>query len=72
MKSQENNRAGVSLDMAAALFIGSMLTFIDKQIVAIKKEITMIVKQDEQLTVQLKLLVSINGIGDRTAWALLA
>ncbi len=72
MKSQENNRSGVSLDKAAARSIQSVLTFIDKQIVVIKKEITMIIKQDEQLTVQLKLLVSINGIGDKTAWALLA
>jgi transposase len=54
MKSQENNRSGVSLDKAAARSIESMLTFIDKQIVVIKKEITMMIKQDEQLTVQLK------------------
>jgi transposase len=72
MKSQENNRSGVSLDKAATCSIGFMLTFIDKQIVVIKKEITMMIKQDEQLTAQLKLLVSINGIGDKTAWALLA
>jgi transposase len=32
----------------------------------------MIIKQDDQLTVKLKLLVSINGIKDETAWALLA
>jgi hypothetical protein len=44
MKSQENNRSGVSLDKAAAESIGSMLTFIDKQIVVIKKEIIMIIK----------------------------
>jgi|TARA_B110000240_G_scaffold71041_1_gene80864 transposase len=54
MKSKENNRSGVSLDKSAARSIGSMLTFIDKQIMVIKKEITMIIKQDEQLTVQLK------------------
>jgi transposase len=54
MKSQEYNRSGVSLDKAAARSIGSMLTFIDKQIVVIKREITIIIKQDEQLTVQLK------------------
>jgi transposase len=72
MKSQDNNRFGDSLDKAAARSIVSMLTFIDKQTMVIKKEITMIIKQGEQLTVQLKLLVSINGIGDKTAWALLA
>jgi transposase len=38
MKSKENNRSGVSLDKAAASSIESMLTFIDKQIVVIKKK----------------------------------
>ena len=65
MKSQENNRLGVSVDKAAARSIGSMLTFIDKQIVAIKKEITVIIKQDEQLTIQLKLLDSIMVLGTK-------
>jgi transposase len=72
MKSQENNRLGVSLDKMAARSIKSMLTYIDKQITAIKKEIAIIVKQDEQLTTQFNLLISIRGIADKTAWALLA
>jgi len=72
MKSQENNRLSVSLDKTAAQSVKSMLMSIDKQITSMKKEITRIVKQDEALAAQLKLLVSINGIGDKTAWALLA
>jgi transposase len=54
MKSQGNDRSGVSLDKAAARTIGFMLTFIDKQIMVIKKEITITIRQEEQLTDQLK------------------
>lgn len=72
LKSQENNRLDVSLDKTAARSIKAMLTCIDKQITAIKKEIAAIVKQDKQLTIHVDLLNSINGIADKTAWALLA
>lgn len=72
LKSQENNRLDVSLDKAAARSIKAILTCINKQITAIKKEIATIVKQDKQLTAQVDLLNSINGIADKTAWALLA
>jgi hypothetical protein len=46
MRNPENNRLGVSLDKVAARSIETMLTFIDKQIVAIKKAIAMTIKQD--------------------------
>jgi transposase len=72
MKSQENNRLDVSLDKAAVRSIKSMMTVINKQITAIKKEIATIVKEDEQLSSQVDLLNSIDGIADKTAWALLA
>jgi len=72
LKNQENNRLDVSLDKAASRSVKSMLTFIDKQIAMIKKEIVTIVKQDKLLTAQVGLLNSINGIADKTAWALLA
>lgn len=72
MRSQENNRLSVSLDKAAAHSISSMLAFIDKQIESIKKEITRIVQSNEQLNNQVKLLTSIDGFGDKTAWAILA
>jgi transposase len=38
MKSQENNRSGDSLDKAVARSIGSMMAFVDKQIMVIKKK----------------------------------
>ncbi len=72
MRSQENNRLDVSLDKAAARSIASMLRFIDKQIIKIKNELTTIVKENEQLKAQVELLASIDGIGDKTAWAILA
>jgi transposase len=49
-----------------------MLTFIDKQIIKIKDKLTAIVKQNEQLNSHVELLTSIDGIGAKTAWAILA
>ncbi len=72
MRSQENNRLDVSLDKSAARSVASMLTFIDKQIIKIRNELTDIVKDNEQLKAQVELLTSIDGIGDKTAWAILA
>lgn len=72
MRSQENNRLDVSLDKSAARSVASMLAFIDKQIVKIKNELTGIVKENTQLKAQVELLSSIDGVGDKTAWAILA
>jgi transposase len=72
MRSQENNRLDVSLDKSAAHSITSMLAFIDKQIVTIKETLSETVKQNSQLNSQVELLTSIDGIGDKTAWAILA
>ena len=71
-RTQENNRLDVSLDKAATHSIKAMLKFIDKQIVKIKQEIATIVSQTESLDKQVKLLTSIDGFGDKTAWAILA
>lgn len=72
MRSQENNRLDVSLDKSAARSVASMLAFIDKQIVKIKNELTDIIKENVQLNSQVELLTSIDGVGDKTAWAILA
>ena len=72
VRSQENNRFDVSLDKAAARSIKAMLTFIDKQLSNIKKEIAKIVKQNDSLNTQVHLLTSIIGLGDKTAWSILA
>jgi len=72
MRSQEHNRLEVSLDKAAAHSVASMVLFIDKQIVKIRKQLTGIVQQNSSLSSQVQLLTSINGIGDKTAWSILA
>ena len=72
MRSQENNRLDVSLDKAAARSVSSMLLFIDKQIAKIKTTLATIVKNNKQLNSQVKLLTSIDGVGDKTAWSILA
>ncbi len=70
--TQENNRLGVSLDKEAVRSIKSMLSHIDKQIIKIKTVLKEIVKQDDTLNQQVGLLISIPGIGEKTAWAILA
>jgi transposase len=72
MRSQENNRLDVSLDKSAARSVASMLTFIDKQLIKIRATLSKIVMQNELLKAQVKLLTSIDGVGDKTAWAILA
>jgi transposase len=49
-----------------------MIKFIDKQIENVKHDIADIVSQNESLNKKVKLLTSINGVGDKTAWAILA
>ena len=72
MRSQESNRLDVSLDKSAARSVQAMLVFIDKQIIKIKETLASIVQQNEQLKSQVGLLTSIDGVGDKTAWAILA
>jgi transposase len=69
--TQENNRLSVSLDKEAVRSITSMIAHIDKQIIKIKKVLKEIVKQDETLNQQVELLISIQGIGEKTAWSIL-
>lgn len=72
MRTQENNRLDVSLDKAAARSVKALCAFIDKQLRCIQKKIACIVKGNEQLNQQVQLLTSIVGLGDKTAWAILA
>ncbi len=72
LKTQEQNRSGVSLNKVAQRSIKAILSSLKKQIVIVKKEISTIVKQDDNLKEQVSLLVSINGIGEKTAWSILA
>jgi len=72
IKNQEQNRLGVSLDKAATKSIKAMIYFIDNQRINIGKEIENIIKNNANLDKQVELLISINGIGQRTAWSILA
>lgn len=70
--TQENNRLGASMDTITTKLIKSTLKFITNQTQQVKDEIRECQKQDEQLDKQIKLLISIDGIGEKTAWAILA
>lgn len=70
--TQENNRLGVSFDKEAVRSINSIISHIDKQIIKIKKVLKEVIKQDETLKQQVELLMSIQGIGEKTAWSILA
>jgi len=72
MRTQENNRIDVSLDKVAVQSVKSMCRFIDKQLVTVQAKIAGIVKGNPQLNEQVELLTSIAGLGDKTAWAILA
>jgi len=70
--TQENNRLDVSLDKEAVRSIKYIISHIDKQIIKIKRVLKEIVKQDDTLKQQVDLLISIPGIGEKTAWSILA
>jgi len=70
--NQETNRLGVSVDKIATRSIKAMIKFIAKQMVKIETQIQTCVDQDDGLKQQVDLLTSIKGIGQNTAWAILA
>lgn len=70
--TQEQNRLDVSLNKVAQSSIKVVICLLKKQILNIRKEIQSIVKQDSQLLEQVNLLTSIGGIGEKTAWSILA
>jgi len=71
-KTQENNRLEASANKQTSRSIKRLQKAIDNEIVRVKKEISDIVKNNQYLCQQVELLVSINGIGERTAWSILA
>lgn len=72
LKTQEQNRLGVSINKIAQRSIRAIIRSLEKQILDIKKEIKSIVKNDIKLQEQVDLLTSIGGIGEKTAWSILA
>lgn len=72
MQTQENNRLGVSMDKVTAKMIKSVLKLFTQQIKQVEDQMRECQKHDEQLDRQVKLLISIDGVGEKTAWAILA
>jgi len=70
--TQEQNRLGVSLNKVVQRSIKVVIRLLEKQILGIREEIKSIVQQDGQLQKQVSLLTSIDGIGEKTAWSILA
>lgn len=70
--TQENNRLPVSLNKTASKSIKAMIKHIKQQMLLIENEIKTLVDGDPELGKQARLLTSINGIGNKTAWAILA
>jgi len=70
--NQESNRLQVSQDKLTSKSIKSMLKHSKTQIIAIEKAIKLIIKNEPELNKQVTLLLTIQGIGDKTAWAILA
>jgi transposase len=70
--SSENNRLPVSLNKIASKSIRAMIKSIKRQMLSLEREIKALVDGDPELNKQVRLLISINGIGNKSAWAILA
>lgn len=71
-RTQEIARFKSSLDKEIQKLIQKNIDFIEKQLKEIIEKINEIVKNDEFLKKQICLLKTIDGIGDKVAWKLLA
>ena len=72
LKNQEVNHLESSLDKTVVKLIQQSIGSLVRQIKAIKIAIKKCVKKDETLQKHVQLLVTIKGIGDLTAWSILA
>lgn len=72
LRVQEVNHLESVLDKVCIKFIKQTIKQLDKQIIAVKKSIVECVNQDLMLKKQVKLLITIDGIGEATAWSILA
>jgi transposase len=72
MRTQEKNRLESGIDEASIRSVKSLIKSIEKQIKNIMDEVKKTVNKDEKLKEQVDLLVSIKGVGEKTAWSILA
>jgi transposase len=71
-KTQQNNHLEASLNVDVNRSIKRLLKMICSEIALIKKKISSLVKNNANINSQVKLLTSIVGIGEKTAWSILA
>jgi len=71
-KTQENNRLEASKNKFVSRSIKRLIKVIESEIDGLKEAISTLVEKNSSLKKQVDLLVSINGIGERTAWSILA
>ena len=72
LRVQEVNHLESTLDIVSIKFIKQTIKQLEKQITAVKNSIVECVNQDLMLKKQVKLLITIDGIGEITAWSILA
>ena len=72
LKIQEVNHLESTLDKVSVKFIKQTIKHFEKQIKVIKNSIKECVNQDLILKKQVKLFITIDGIGEITAWSILA
>ncbi len=71
-KTQEKNRLEASCNTHTTRSMKRLIHFINTEIKTTKATIVKLVNANEELMMQVNLLTSISGIGDRTAWSILA
>lgn len=72
LRNQEINHLESALDKPVAKLINLSIRSLDRQIKSIHKVIINCIKKDKNLFKQVKLLTTIDGIGELTAWSIIA
>lgn len=71
-RTQEIARLKSSLDTEVKQLINKKIVFIEKQTAQVIAKIQRLIDSDEFLSKQMKLLKTVDGIGDKVAWKLIA
>jgi len=72
LKTQEVNHLESTTDVVTVKFINMMIKQLNRQIKLVERAINDCVSKDKNLTKEVELLISIDGISYATAWAILA
>ena len=71
-RTREISRFKSSLDKDIQKLIQKRINFTEKQLAEVQDEINNLVRENEFLKIQIKLLKTVDGIGDKVAWKLLS